>query len=159
MSLRMGASSASRCLLFASCALTAAFVASGVSSCFQTGAQRRATLRDAAEGLLPPEARIRALGFGDCVELADSPSCARVVFQLPESSSALRAKSVRAAAVANGWTVTHSDDAQGGWSLFLRRHGFTAYVVFWRARAYGVRCDGAHPADQCFNTLNLERNG
>jgi hypothetical protein len=145
--------------LLASCVVVTAFVASGVSSCLQTGSQRRAALRDAAEGILPPEAHIRALGYGDCVELADSPSCAGVVFELPERSSALRAKSVRAAAVANGWTVTHSGDAAGGWSLFLRRSGFTAFAVFWRPEVYGLRCDGAHPKDECFNTINLERSG
>jgi hypothetical protein len=151
--------SASRRLLLAAWVVVAAFVTSGVSSCLQTGGQRRAALRHAAEELLPQQARIRALGFGDCVELADSPSCARVVFELPERSSALRAKSVRGAAVANGWTITHSDDAQGGWSLFLRRSGFTAYAVFWRPEVYGLRCDGAHPKDECFNTINLERSG
>jgi hypothetical protein len=155
----MGSHSASRRLLLASCVVVAAFVTSGVSSCLQTGGQRRAALRRAAEGLLPPQARIRSLGFGDCVELASSPSCARVVFELPGRSSALRAKRVRAAAAANGWTVTHSDDAQGGWSLFLRRPGFTAYAVFWRPEVYGLRCNGAHPDEQCFNTLNLERSG
>ena len=146
-------------LLLASCVLVAAFVTSGVSSCLQTGGQRRAALRDAAEGLLPPQAHIRALGFGDCVELASSPSCARVVFELPERSSPLRARSVRAMAEANGWTVTQSDDAQGGWNLFLRRSGLTAYAVFWRPEVYGLRCDGPHPKDECFNTIDLERSG
>jgi hypothetical protein len=143
----------------AACILLAAFVTSGVSSCLQTGGQRRSALRNAAEGLLPPQAHIRALGFGDCIELASSPSCARVVFELPERSSALRATRVRAAAEANGWTVTHSDDAPGGWSLFLRRSGFEAYIAFWRPEVYGLRCDGAHPKDECFNTINLERDG
>jgi hypothetical protein len=141
------------------CVIVSAFVASGISSCLQTGGQRRDALRDAAKGLLPPQAHIRALGFGDCVELASSPSCARVVFELPERSSALRATRVRRAAEANGWTVTHSDDAPGGWSLFLRRSGFEAYIAFWRPEVYGLRCDGAHPKDECFNTINLERNG
>jgi hypothetical protein len=154
----MGPPMGSRVLL-ASCVLVAAFVTSGVSSCLQTDGQRRAALRDAAGELLPPRARIRAFGFGECVELASNPSCARAVFELPERSSALRAKRVRATAEANGWTVTHSDDAQGGWNLFLRRSGFTAYVVFWRPEVYGLRCDGPHPKDECFNTINLERSG
>lgn len=143
----------------AACLVVAVFVTSGVSSCLQTGGQRRAALRHAAEGLLPPEAHIRALGFGECVELASSPSCARVVFELPERDSALRARSVRAAAEANGWTVTREGDAPGGWSLFLRGHGFSAYVALWRPEVYGLRCDGAHPKDECFNTINLQRNG
>jgi hypothetical protein len=146
-------------LQVAVCVVVAAFVTSGVSSCVQTGGQRRAALRHAAESLLPPQAHIRALGYGDCVELASSPSCARVVFELPERYSVLRAKRVRAAAEANGWTVTHSDDAQGGASLFLRRGDFEAYAAFWQPEIYGLRCDGAHPKDECFNTINLERNG
>jgi hypothetical protein len=138
--------------------VAAALVASGVSSCLQTNGQRGAALRQEAEALLPPQAHIRALGFGDCVELADSPSCARVVFEMPEHSSALRAKRVREAAEANGWRVTRSGDAQGGWSLFLRRSGFTAYAVFWRPAVYGLRCNGGHPKDECFNTVNVERD-
>lgn len=143
----------------ASFLVVATLVTTGVSSCLQTGGQRRAALRHAAESLLPPRAHIRALGYGDCVELANSPSCARVVFELPGRSSALRARRIRAVAEANGWTVTHSDDAPGGWSLFLRRGGFEAYIAFWRPEVYGLRCDGARPKDECFNTINLERNG
>jgi hypothetical protein len=94
----------------------------------------------------------------DCVELASNPSCARVVFELPERSSALRASAVRTTAVHNGWRVTESEDAQGGWSLFLRRAGFTAYAVFWRPEVFHLHCKGPHPEDQCFNTINLERN-
>jgi hypothetical protein len=154
----MAQSSRPRPLLFGSCLMLAALVVSGVSSCLQTGAERRAALRRAAEGILPPQARIRAFGFGDCVELASSPSCARVVFELPKRSSALRVKAVRVTAVRNGWKVTESDNAQGGWSLFLRRPGFTAYVVLWRPDVYRLRCNGARPPDQCFNTLNLERS-
>jgi hypothetical protein len=145
-------------LLIASCAVIAALAGSGVSSCLETGGQRRAALRHAAEELLPPQAHIRALGFGDCVELASEPSCARVVFELPERSSARRAQMVRETALRHGWTVSQSGDAQGGWSMFLRRPGYTAYVVFWRPEVYHSRCTGARPEDECFNTLNLERN-
>ena len=146
-------------LVLVSCVLVAALVTSGVSSCLQTAGQRRAALRNAAQQLLPPQAHIRALGFGECVELASNPSCARVVFELPERSSALRAKAVRAAAEANGWTITQSNDAQGGWNLFLRRADVTAFAVLWRPEVYGLRCDGARPKDECFNTINLERSG
>lgn len=141
------------------CLLVVVLITTGVSSCLQTGGQRRAALRDAARGLLPPEAHIRALGFGECVELASNPSCAQVVFELPERSSALRAKAVRAVAEAHGWTVTRSDDAPGGWNLFLRRSGFTAFAVFWRPEVYGLRCDGARPKEECFNTISLQRSG
>lgn len=144
--------------LLASCAVITAVVGSGVSSCLETGGQRRAALRHTAEGLLPPQAHIRALGFGDCVELASEPSCARVVFELPERSSAGRAQMVRATAIRHGWTVSQSGNAQGGWSMFLKRPGYSAYVVLWRPEVYHARCTGAHPEDKCFNTLNLQRN-
>jgi hypothetical protein len=148
----------SRRVLVGSAAVVVAFLGSGISSCLETSGQRRAALRRAAEELIPPQGRIRALGYRNCVELASAPSCARAVFELPEHASAGRARLVRAAAERHGWTVTHSDDAQGGWSLFLRRAGFTAYVVLWRPKVYGLTCTGPQPQDECFNTLNLERS-
>ena len=152
----MRRASVSRRLLFASGAVIAALICSGVSACLQTSGHRRATLRRAAVELLPPQARIRALGFGDCVELASKPSCARIVFALPQRSSALRAKALRRTALRNGWTIDKIDDAEGGWSLFLRRPGFTAFAVLWRPDVYKLRCGGGHPDDKCFNTLDLE---
>jgi hypothetical protein len=50
------------------------------------------------------------------------------------------------------------DDAEGGWSLFLRRPGFTAFAVLWRPDVYNLRCGGGHPDDRCFNTIDLERS-
>ena len=150
--------SVSRRLLFASGAVIVALICSGVSACLQTSGQRRATLRRAAVELLPPQARIRALGFGDCVELASGPSCARVVFALPQRSSVLRARALRRTALRNGWTIDKMDDAEGGWSLFLRRPGFTAFAVLWRPDVYNLRCGGEHPDDRCFNTIDLERS-
>ena len=138
--------------------LLAAFISTGISACLQTENQRRAALRARAHEILPPDARIRAFGYGDCVELAPSPSCARVVFSLRELSSERRAEQVRDAAQAHGWTITRSDDAQGGWNLFLKRNGYTAYDVLWRPDVYQVKCQRRAPRDDvCFNTLNLTR--
>jgi hypothetical protein len=95
------------------------------------------------------------------VELAASPSCAQVVFEMPERDSGARAALVRTEAKRNGWTVTHSDDAQGGWSVFAKRNGYTAMAVLWRSDVYDVDCDD-HPDPRsesgkfCFNTLNVE---
>jgi hypothetical protein len=140
--------------------LLASFVGTGISACLQTEEGRRATLRDRAAEIVPTTARIRSLGYGDCVELAPTPSCARVVFELSERDSARRAALVRRTAEEHGWEVTRSDDAEGGWSLFLKRKGFTAFVVLWRPEKYPqADCHGKEARDDvCFNTLNLTRD-
>jgi hypothetical protein len=148
----------SRRLLIGFSLVLVALFGRGVSSCLQTSVQRRAVLRRTAEGLIPSEAHIRALGYGDCVELASGPSCAGAVFELPQRGSVRRARAVRATAERHGWRVVKSDDAQGGWSLFLRRPGYTAYVVLWRPEIYGLNCNAPRPDDKCFNTLSLERS-
>jgi hypothetical protein len=139
-----------------------AFFGLGISGCLQTEEQRKAELRERAEEILPPSARLRVLDYGDCVELASSPSCAQVVFEMPERDSARRAALVRAEAERNGWTVTHSDDAQGGWSAFLKRAEYTAVVFLWRPEVYDVDCEGRpDPTLEsnrfCFNTLSVDR--
>jgi hypothetical protein len=139
-----------------------AFFSLGVSGCLQTEEQRKAELRERAEEILPPSARLRVLDYGDCVELASSPSCAQVVFEMRERDSARRAALVRAEAERNGWTVTHSDDAQGGWSAFLKRGEYTAVVFLWRPEVYEVDCEGRpDPTLEsnrfCFNTLSVDR--
>jgi glutamate/tyrosine decarboxylase-like PLP-dependent enzyme len=139
-----------------------AFLSLGISGCLQTEEQRRAQLRERAEEILPRSARLRVLDYGDCVELASSPSCAQVVFEMPERDSARRAALVRAEAERNGWTVTHSDDAQGGWSAFLKRAEYTAVVFLWRSEVYDVDCEGRpDPTLEsnrfCFNTLSVDR--
>jgi hypothetical protein len=58
--------------------------------------------------------------------------------------------------------VTHSDDAQGGWSAFLTRDEFTAVVFLWRPEVYDVDCEGGSDPTVdsnrfCFNTLNISR--
>ena len=142
--------------------LLAAFLGLGVSACVQTEAQRKADLRERAEEILPASAHIRVLGYGDCVELASSPSCAKVVFEMRERDSGRRALLIRTEAIRNGWTLTRSDDAQGGWSVFLRRGDSTAVAFLWRSEVYGADCDGEPDARSdsnkfCFNTLNITR--
>jgi hypothetical protein len=139
-----------------------AFFSLGVSACLQTGGQRKSELRARAEELLPDDARVLVVGYGDCVELAESPSCIQIVFDLPEPDPRSRARLVLDEAKRNGWTVTHSDDAPGGWSVFVKRSGFTALVTLWRSAAYEVDCsDAPDPRSDedrvCFNSLNLER--
>jgi hypothetical protein len=139
-----------------------AFFGLGISACLRTEGGRKAELRERAEELVPPDARILVISYGDCVELASSPSCARVVFEMAERDPAVRAALVRAEAEGQGWTVTHSDDAQGGWSVYAKRGGFRAVVFLWRPDAYDVDCrDRPDPRSEseevCFNTLNVER--
>ncbi len=81
-----------------------------------------------------------------------------VVFELPQHSSAARARAVRSVAVANGWTVAQMDDAEGGWSLFLKRGNLRANIFLWRPEVYRLSCGGAHPDDKCFNTADVQRD-
>jgi hypothetical protein len=140
--------------------LLVAFLGLGVDACLQTEGQRRGELQKRADEILPASAQVRSLGYGDCVELAPSPSCAKVIFELPERDSARRAALVRDTAVGHGWIVTHTDDAEGGWSVWLKRDGFTAVVFLWRPEVYDADCGGEpDPGSNtyCFNTLNLTR--
>jgi hypothetical protein len=142
--------------------LVSAFFVLGVDACLQTEEQRKTELKRRADEILPSEARVLVMGYGDCVELAPSPSCSKVVFEMDELDSAHRAALVREEARGNGWRVTHSDDAQGGWSVFLRKDEFSAVVFLWRPEVYDVDCKGQpdpnSDADRfCFNTLNLSR--
>jgi len=134
------------------------FLTTGVSACLETSGQPRDELRTAVQELVPPESRIRANGFGDCVELASSPSCVGAVFELPQHASGARARAVRATAVAKGWTVAQMDDAEGGWSLYLKRGDLRANVFLWRPEVYHLSCAGSHPDDKCFNTADVERS-
>ena len=142
--------------------VSVAFLGLGVGGCFATEADRKADLRNRVEELIPANGQVLVIHYGDCVELASSPSCAQVVFKMPERDSALRAALVRAEAKRNGWTISHTDDAQGGWSVFAKRNGYTAMAVLWRSEVYDVDCDD-HPDPRsesgkvCFNTLNVER--
>jgi hypothetical protein len=142
--------------------LVSALFGLGVDACLQTEEQRRTEFERRADEILPSEARVLVMGYGDCVELAPSPSCSKVVFEMDELGSARRAALVREEARRNGWTVTHSDDAQGGWSVFLKKDEFSAVVFLWRPEVYDVDCK-AHPDPNseagrfCFNTLNLSR--
>jgi hypothetical protein len=142
--------------------LVSAFFALSVDACLQTEDQRKTELKRRTDEILPSEARVLFMGYGDCVELAPSPSCSQVVFEMDEDDSARRAARVREEARGNDWTVTHSDDAQGGWSVILKKDEFTAVVFLWRPEVYDVDCKGQpdpnSDADRfCFNTLNLSR--
>jgi hypothetical protein len=142
--------------------LVGALFGLGLDACLQTEGQRRAEFERRADEILPPEARVLLTGYDDCVELAPTPSCSKVVFEMDRLDSARRAALVREEAARNGWTVTHSDDAQGGWSVFLKKDEFTAVVFLWRPEVYEVDCKGRpdpnSDADRfCFNTLNLSR--
>jgi hypothetical protein len=85
-----------------------------------------------------------------------------MVFAVSEPDSARRAARLRVEAEDHGWTITDSDDAPGGWSVFASRNGFTAVAFLWRPEAYDVDCqkqpDPRSEADKfCFNTLSIER--
>lgn len=145
-----------RGLLVGACAILATLFVGGAHASLRAGVDPRALLRSAAHELVPPGGRIRALGYGDCVELARSPSCAGVVFELPQRSSAARARAVRAVARRKGWTVARMDDAEGGWALFLIRGKLRANVFLWRPEVYGLECRSAQPDEKCFNSAAIQ---
>ena len=87
-----------------------------------------------------------------------APSCVQVIFELAEPDSAGRAALLRDSAERNGWSVTHAEDAAGGWSVWLKRDEFTAVAFLWRPEVY--ECNGEPDPksdDYCFNTLNVTR--
>src|SRR3954447_17880619 len=134
----------------------------GLAGCFESEAGREAELRDRALELLPAQGHILPYRLCGCVELAASPSCARVVFSMPQRDAAARASLVRSEAVQAGWTVTDSDDALGGWSVFAKRGGFTAVAVLFHPEAYDIDCTSSpdprlEKNRYCFNTLDIER--
>jgi glutamate/tyrosine decarboxylase-like PLP-dependent enzyme len=142
--------------------LFAAFLGLGVDACLQTQGQRKDDLRERAEEILPAGAEMLTIGYGDCVELAPSPSCAQVVFRMRERDSEMRAARLRDEARRQGWTITHSDNAEGGWSVFAEKDGYTVMAVLWRPEVYEVDCgDSPDPGRDenrfCLNTLNIQR--
>src|SRR5215216_2326765 len=54
-----------------------AFFGLGISACLRTESGRKAELRERAEELVPADAQILVISYGDCVELAASSSRAR----------------------------------------------------------------------------------
>jgi hypothetical protein len=142
--------------------LVIAFFGLGLSGCLQTEGQRKAELEERASEIIPAGAHVRSLGYGDCVELTSSPSCAEAVFEMAQPDSADRALLLRTTASSHGWTVTNSDDAQGGWSVSLEHDGFSAVAFLWRPEAYNADCreplDPASEPDKfCFNSVSVTR--
>ena len=144
----------------ASLGVLVAVLGLGVGGCLQTEDQRQSELRKRADEILPAGAGIRALDYGDCVELASSPSCIYVIFELPERDSYRRAALVWTSAENNGWQVTtRYDQAPGGWSVRLKRDNFEAIATLFRHEVY-EGCSGELDAEShqyCFNTLHLTR--
>jgi hypothetical protein len=159
---RVASASQATRICVASSIVFASFLALGISGCLQTEGQRRTELRERAEELLPAGAHVRALGYGDCVELAASPSCTEVMFSMRDRDPRSRAHLVLGAARRSGWTVRDASNSAGAWSLDLKTDGFTAAVFLWRPEAYGVSCKGQpDPSSEdgrvCFNTISVTR--
>jgi len=138
-----------------------AFFSLGVSACLQTGGQRKSELRARAEELLPDDARVLVVGYGDCVELAASPSCIQIV-RLARAGSAKPSAACAGRGEAQRLDSHTFRRCAWGWSVFVKRSGFTALVTLWRSAAYEVDCsDAPDPRSDedrvCFNSLNLER--
>ena len=92
-------------------------------------AERRAELTQAADSLLPPSWTQIASQEGQCVALADYPSCLSVVFDRRRAPRAAAEADVRAAARATGWESTGDEVARSLTILHFRRGKLSAYVA------------------------------
>ena len=90
---------------------------------------RRAELTQAARSLLPPSWREIATQEGQCVELADYPSCLDVAFDRRGAPRAAAEAEVRNAARAAGWEATGDEIARSLTILHFRRGKLTAFVA------------------------------
>jgi hypothetical protein len=92
-------------------------------------ADRRAELTQASRSLLPPGWREIASQEGQCVELADYPSCLDVAFDRRGAPRAAAEADVRAAARAAGWKATGDEIARSLTILHFRRGKLSAFVA------------------------------
>ena len=91
-------------------------------------ADRRAELTQARRSLLPPSWREIASQEGQCVALADYPSCLNVAFDRRGAPRAAAESDVRAAARAAGWEATGDEIGRSATLLHFRRGKLSAFV-------------------------------
>ena len=123
----------------------------GIAGCGPSAAE----LRQAAETLIPPGGRIVGREDGDCVMLADSPSCHRIAFVGPVGTLDDRAKAVREAAGPAGWKLEEELRTEGATFLDYTRGGLEANVTLWaefRARPCRLR-----PQMDCADRVRVVR--
>jgi len=115
--------------LLAALALGAGALRLGAFSSGLHDADRRAELTQAAGSLLPPSWTEIASEEGQCVALADYPSCLTVAFDRRGAPRAAAAGEVRAAASAAGWTATGDEVGHSLTILHFRRGKLSAFVA------------------------------
>jgi predicted RNase H-like HicB family nuclease len=99
----------------------------GIAGCGSSAEE----MREAAETLVPPGSRIVAREDGDCVMVADAPSCHTIGFLRPTASLEKRADEVRQAAGQAGWELEEELRAEGATFLEYTRDGLKASVTLW----------------------------
>jgi hypothetical protein len=112
-------------------------------------------MRDGAATLVPPGARVIGREDGDCIQLADSPSCHRILFVGPAATLEVRVDLVRAAADEAGWDLKEELRTEGATFLELSRGELDADVSLW-ADFRAVRCR-KRPDAECADSVRILR--
>jgi hypothetical protein len=114
--------------LVAAVALGVVALRKGASSSGLHDSQRRTELHSAARSLLPPSFRELASQEGQCVELAEYPSCLTVVFERQGEARVPSTAEIRRAADAAGWRETGAEVARSQTTVNFRRGKLKAWV-------------------------------
>lgn len=112
-------------------------------------------LREGAASLVPPGATVIGRDDGDCIQLADSPSCHSVYFVGPSELLEARVDRARAVADRAGWELQKELRAEGGTFLELSRGGLEADVTLW-ADFRAVQCR-KRPSPDCADSVRVLR--
>jgi hypothetical protein len=112
-------------------------------------------MRDGAATLVPPGARVIGREDGDCIQLADSPSCHRVLFVGPAATLEVRVDLVRAAADETGWDLKEELRTEGATFLEFSRGELDANVSLW-ADFRAVPCR-KRPDAECADSVRILR--
>jgi hypothetical protein len=99
-----------------------------VAGCELLGVSRADRLRRDAHSLLPRSATTLRESTEDCVQLAPSPSCAVVYFEIDGEPFAARRRLVLERARAQGWNLARVSSGPGGVQLFFEREGSNGSV-------------------------------
>lgn len=112
-------------------------------------------MREGAASLVPPGAHVIGRDDGDCIQLADSPSCHSVYFVGPSEALEARVDRARAVAERAGWELKKELRAEGGTFLELSRGGLEADVTLW-ADSRAVPCR-KRPSADCADSVRVLR--
>ena len=96
-------------------------------------------LASEARSLLPPDARVISQGGGDCVELADYPSCWTLTFE-SNLRQEERVAAVEASAADADWESRGQSRTQvSTWLQFEKGHFFATVILYFPDCPKGLR--------------------